>query len=315
VLALQQAISLKMVGEVEEVLDDIVRGWNDDTFQLSRDTWVVFHADGRLIGYGEVADDGTPEVPYIDLYVHPDEWERDTVTMPYLLSWAETRARHNIARVPGDVRVAMRCWTHAHDWLYKRQLEDAGLTPIRQAFRMQIVLDTPPELPAMPDGFTLREATQDEDRRPILEAIRDAWRDHWGYVERPFDTHFAAWQRRWQEAFTPGAWLLAMDGRAIAGVCLCELAYNDDPAYGWIATLAVPRAYRRRGLATVLLRTAFARLYERGSRRIGLGVDADSLTGATRLYERAGMSVQVRFEEYEKVLRPGIDTTVHEAAG
>jgi hypothetical protein len=42
--------------------------------------------------------------------------------------------------------------------------------------------------------------------------------------------------------------------------------------------------------------------------RIGLGVDADSLTGATRLYEKAGMRVERRYELWEKELRPGIES-------
>jgi hypothetical protein len=35
---------------------------------------------------------------------------------------------------------------------------------------------------------------------------------------------------------------------------------------------------------------------------VGLGVDAASLTGATRLYEKAGMHVTRRYDTYEKVL-------------
>jgi hypothetical protein len=37
-------------------------------------------------------------------------------------------------------------------------------------------------------------------------------------------------------------------------------------------------------------------------KRAGLGVDAESPTGAHRLYESAGMHVSARFEIYEKVI-------------
>ena len=40
---------------------------------------------------------------------------------------------------------------------------------------------------------------------------------------------------------------------------------------------------------------------------MGLGVDAQSLTGATRLYEKAGMHVDRQYANYEKELRPGED--------
>jgi mycothiol synthase len=38
-------------------------------------------------------------------------------------------------------------------------------------------------------------------------------------------------------------------------------------------------------------------------------VDASSLTGATRLYEKAGMRVLRQFDNYEKELRPGRDVS------
>jgi hypothetical protein len=38
-----------------------------------------------------------------------------------------------------------------------------------------------------------------------------------------------------------------------------------------------------------------------------LGVDAQSLTGATRLYERAGMRVVRESREYELLIRDGRD--------
>ena len=36
-------------------------------------------------------------------------------------------------------------------------------------------------------------------------------------------------------------------------------------------------------------------------------MDAQSLTGATRLYERAGMRPLVHYDSYEKELRPGVE--------
>jgi len=51
-----------------------------------------------------------------------------------------------------------------------------------------------------------------------------------------------------------------------------------------------------------LLRHAFGAFYARGYRGAGLGVDAESLTGATRLYERAGMRVTEQYETHEKML-------------
>jgi ribosomal protein S18 acetylase RimI-like enzyme len=71
---------------------------------------------------------------------------------------------------------------------------------------------------------------------------------------------------------------------------------------GWIASIGVRDAWRKRGLGLALLLHAFGELYRRGQRRIGLGVDAHNPTGATRLYERAGMKVAWSAAIFEKEL-------------
>lgn len=53
-------------------------------------------------------------------------------------------------------------------------------------------------------------------------------------------------------------------------------------------------------LGLALLRQAFGAFYARGLRTVGLGVDAQNLSGATRLYERAGMVVAERYDHKEK---------------
>jgi ribosomal protein S18 acetylase RimI-like enzyme len=64
----------------------------------------------------------------------------------------------------------------------------------------------------------------------------------------------------------------------------------------------VRRPWRRRGLAEALLHRSFAELYARGKRRVGLGVDADNVTGALRLYERVGMRAVRRYGIWQKDL-------------
>jgi ribosomal protein S18 acetylase RimI-like enzyme len=56
-----------------------------------------------------------------------------------------------------------------------------------------------------------------------------------------------------------------------------------------------------------LLQHSFAEFWRRGMRTIGLGVDAANPTGATRLYQRAGMQVAAEYVLYEKELRPGAE--------
>jgi mycothiol synthase len=65
------------------------------------------------------------------------------------------------------------------------------------------------------------------------------------------------------------------------------------------------RPWRRRGLGAALLAEAFGKFWARGERSVGLSVDAESDTGAFRLYERAGMRAEMAWVMFEKKLDSG----------
>jgi len=70
----------------------------------------------------------------------------------------------------------------------------------------------------------------------------------------------------------------------------------------WIARLFTRSDWRRLGLGEALLYDAFGTFAAIGKRTVGLGVDAQSDTGAQRLYERAGMHVHWGAVVFEKTL-------------
>jgi hypothetical protein len=72
----------------------------------------------------------------------------------------------------------------------------------------------------------------------------------------------------------------------------------EQPA--WPEGLTV-RTFRP-GDEHVLLLHASHEFRRRGFSEVGLGIDAASLTGATRLYENVGMRVTAEFDFYEKQL-------------
>jgi ribosomal protein S18 acetylase RimI-like enzyme len=151
--------------------------------------------------------------------------------------------------------------------------------------------------------------TGPEEISAVVQAVEDAFQDHFGYVENSFDSELAFWTHiiNSDPSFDPNLWFLAMDGDQIAGISLCWPKRGPNEKIGWVGTLGVLRAWRRQGLGLALLKHSFADLQQRGKEKVGLGVDADSLTGATKLYEKAGMHVTRQFDSYEKELRPGID--------
>jgi hypothetical protein len=48
---------------------------------------------------------------------------------------------------------------------------------------------------------------------------------------------------------------------------------------------------------------------------MALGVDAENPTGATRLYERAGMHIGQQYATYGKELRPGVELADQDESG
>src|SRR5262249_61438762 len=89
----------------------------------------------------------------------------------------------------------------------------------------------------------------------------------------------------------PTRWFLAWAGDEVAGYALNAYERPGDPGYGWVGTLGVRRAWRRRGIGEALLYRSFGALHARGQNHVRLSVDAENTTGATRLYERVGMPV------------------------
>ena len=99
------------------------------------------------------------------------------------------------------------------------------------------------------------------------------------------------------------------DGDCVAGFALGRWHLPLDRSRGVVASLAVRPAWRHRGLGLALLRNALGEFRRRGCASVELLVDSESLTGALRLYERAGMRVFRTQIAYEKELRPGVDIT------
>ena len=74
------------------------------------------------------------------------------------------------------------------------------------------------------------------------------------------------------------------------------------------------KTLRRKGLGMALLFHSFREFYRRGIYKVGLGVDSQNLTGATRLYKRAGMYAVLQHDTYEKELRPGEELSTQSVA-
>ncbi len=284
--------------------------WETPGFNPTTDICLVFSPEGMLVGYIEVWTTAKPPVhPWMWGRVHPDFGDLGLGT--WLLQWAEERAGRVLDTLPADLRFAPRTGVYNIAANSKKLFEDSGFARIRSSYEMRINMEEAPPAPLWADGITLRTANAETDARAIYQVDRDSFRDHFGYIEEPFEEGFKRFSHfLLGEGSDPSLWFLAMDGKEIAGISLCRPSSYDDPDLGWVNILGVRREWRKRGIGLALLQHSFGEFYRRGKRKVGLGVDAENLTGALKLYERAGMRVHLAFDLFEKTIRSGREISV-----
>ena len=304
--------SQKVIGEDEIVdPDDLLSEMRMPGIKIEDNFRLVFAPNGEMAGYFEVWTHRKPPVhPWLWGRVHPDYEGLSIGT--WLLHWAEACALRALKDVPDGLRFSPRTGiqTEAADSI--KLFEDMGYQRIRSSYRMQIDMDAPVPEPEWPEGITLKTYNAETDAEAVYRADIEAFRDHFGFVEQPFEEGFKDFLQvmTGYQGFDPTLWFLAMDGDEVAGISLCRPHSYDDLDMGFVNTLAVRRPWRKRGLGLALLRHSFNEYYRRGKRKVGLGVDAENLTGALRLYEKAGMHVHRQYNTYEKELRAGKEISV-----
>ena len=294
VLTLMIASDILEFGESQgATLTELRDKWR--RLDLDRDAWLVESPDGTLAGFAFV-DHRRHVRLYSEAYVHPDHLGRGIGTT--LVRLTESRAREHVALASAGARVVLIHGINANNPDACELLGREGYALDRYFLRMEADLHESPPAPEFPEGIAVRAMAADEDGRLFFDVASEAMADHYGHVPSTFEE----WsERNMGETLDRELWFIAMDGDEPAGVVLNDVA--DD--VGWVGLLAVRRAWRRRGLGMALLRHAAGALHRRGLTRYALGVDAESLTGATRLYERAGMHVAHTYAGYLKELRPG----------
>jgi GNAT superfamily N-acetyltransferase len=301
------ACSRHAFGRDHFTVNDIRSEWGTPGFDLASDTRLVFHRD-QLVAYVEFWNLTAPYVrPGFWGRVHPEHRAQGVGNS--LVEWAEERAAQSLPLAPADAQVTLGQSVWEEDRDAQALLIGREYTVARRFYRMKTVFNGAIPEPAWPGGITVRTFDPGRDLEPVVRAVDDAFHDHWGHVEGPVEQRLPLW-RQWittDAEFDPKLWFLAVEGDEIVGVSLCRRADSEDPNQGWVNTLGVRRPWRRRGIALALLHHSFRELRKRGRSGAGLGVDATSLTGANRVYARAGMSPERTSIALEKVLRPGVD--------
>jgi mycothiol synthase len=243
--------------------------------------------DGRIVGYSEASDSsGEGKFVYMEVRADPACPEAGVA----LFDFAEDHARE-LAAQGGKLKI----WTPEGAVKWRDVIESRGYTLDHHSLRMIAGLEQAPPEPVWPDGVSVRTFRGEYDEHAVYEVQQETFSDQRDFTPESFED-WRHWSQR--DPFDPGLWFLAVQGDELAGISLCRGEWAADAELGWVSVLGVRRPWRRKGLGSALLLHSFRELRARGKKRVGLGVAADNPTGAVRLYERVGMSVERRILWY-----------------
>jgi ribosomal protein S18 acetylase RimI-like enzyme len=271
------ALFAETFGEARKLDAREVASWLRDP-DLRPEDLRVLEEDGRAVGYCDVAV--RKDALFVDL-VAPGHWLE-------LLDWAEREAARR------GLRITSLFVPHEHELAGVAAAR--GYEKRRESLTMEIAFD---EEPQDGDFGDLEVRTYREDDHDVLiAALNDAFSEDPSFqdVTAPrFDERFLS-----RHDFDPTLWFLVWDGDELAGFALDYPEFGTDAGLGLVQWLGVRKPWRRRGLAEALLRRSFKELYVRGKHRTALGVDAQNITGALRVYERVGMHMSRRYGIWQR---------------
>lgn len=274
-------------------------------FDQEEDIRFVRDADDSLIAVGWVQT----RAPYIETFARGMVTPRRTSEGigSYILAWELDVARRRVDLAPEGAQVSVKTGIDPEHEPSVALFEDHGFSVERYFLEMKIEFDgTPPTPPPLPDGFRFVPFDPDADLGRLFDVIDEAFRDHYGYVERPREQELTRF-RRFMETprFDPSLVWMVAENDEITGSCICIGEHEGETDVGYVANIAVRRPWRGRGLAKTMLAVAFDEFARRGKTAAALYVDAENTTGATRLYESVGMREVSRNAMYQRELRPG----------
>jgi mycothiol synthase len=293
ILGLVSAYNTAIVGYPDFTLDDVRDDLVEPGFDSATDSWLVFDADERLVGYGWAFANGDSDEVDVDVLA------TDGDVVEWLFDRVSERALE-MGRVRGNASVTLHKGIYRDDHGMKARLEARGFSPVTMFQRMRIDHAGPVPMPEPPPGITIREATDDATRRDAHQLHAESFADHFGFVRRSYEE----WVQRYEATATfdwPQLWVVDLDGRPVA-LCIRTDQFVEDEDCGYVWTLGVVPGARGRGIAAYLLRRGFAVDAADGRAGTLLHVDSNNTTPAVGLYESVGMRSVLVVDIWERVL-------------
>ncbi|SCG65809.1 GNAT family N-acetyltransferase [Micromonospora coxensis] len=294
ILAVVHAADTFAVGHPDFDAEDVEAALTAPFFDPTRDSWLAEDPDGRVVGCTLIDNPTGVGREFVEVYVDP---ERGAAVRAPLLARVLDRIAERAAE-RGLPALTARTTVFAPETRWAAELAEAGFTRVKRYVRMTRPLAGLPAEPPPPPGVDVRPLRADDeaDLRLFHRIFDTAFRDTPDYEPVGFDQwreQLPRYAKVWDE------WFVAeVDGEPAGALQSSDQALDQDT--GWVRTLSVLPAYRRRGVGAALLRRAFTVYAAKGRAAAGLGVDLTNPTSPATLYRSVGLREERWTDMYER---------------
>jgi mycothiol synthase len=285
------AYTRALLGFAKHSAEDVANYLRDPGFDPATDGWVVLDERGEFAGSATAALNNAGSRANLEALSD----------IPAVAEWLVERGTQRAAAA-GSGEVVVSIPTVRQDALLPEILAAQGFAIETAIHRMRIDFVGPVPAPAAPDDAVVRRgAFDDPSRRAAHALLVEAFKAQPSADPRPYDEWVASRESRstfdWSKLVT-----VEVDGRAVA-VAECNDNFVGSDNCGYVGRLAVVPAARGHGLATFLLRDAFAVDAAAGRSGTILHVDTSNPTPAVALYESVGMRADVISDIWRKTIQ------------
>jgi ribosomal protein S18 acetylase RimI-like enzyme len=277
----------------------------------TRQNVVVRDETGVVRAWGSVHDRAGGRMLFLHVVERGIDERLGRACSDLLVEWAAGQARE-VGGARGLAVQQIDTGSFADDERQHRWLAAGGFEKVRTWWQMKRPV-TPDEVALVPDParWQLDEVQVrlvekgadgkpvDADLRKVHDVLEAAFTDHFNSKPETFDEFVHRLREdpghRWDH------WWLAELGDTPVGALVATVSESTGgPDGSYVDYIGVIGLARGRGVAKGLLRTVIADAAARGRDRVGLEVDADSPTGADRLYRGMGWETSYVTESWHR---------------